>query len=393
MIEARPTYYEFFAGGGMARAGLGDGWRCLFANDFDPMKAETYAANWGEDHLVCGDVSKLATSALPGKAELAWASFPCQDLSLAGDGAGLGTADTAAKTRSGTFWPFWALIEGLRLEGRAPRVIVLENVYGALTSHAGKDFAAIGEALATAGYRFGAMVIDAACFVPQSRPRVFFVAVERSVLLPSCVIEGGPSTIWHPKALVLAYLCLSAAAKADWVWWRLPIPSSEVVALADLIEEQPSSVAWHSPDETARLLGMMSPLNRAKVEAAKRTGGRMVGCVYRRTRPDADGIKRQRAEVRFDGVAGCLRTPSGGSSRQTILIVEGDLVRSRLLSSREAARLMGLEDSYRLPTRYNDAYHVAGDGVCAPVVRHIARHLLEPIMAIDMPVPALMAAE
>ena len=49
----------------------------------------------------------------------------------------------------------------------------------------------------------------------------------------------------------------------------------------------------------------------------------MVGAVYRRTRPDENGIKRQRAEVRFDDVAGCLRTPAGGSSRQIILVVEG----------------------------------------------------------------------
>ena len=75
----------------------------------------------------------------------------------------------------------------------------------------------------------------------------------------------------------------------------------------------------------------------------------MVGAVYRRTRPDEFGIRRQRAEVRFDDVAGCLRTPSGGSSRQTILVVEGRTVRSRLLSPREAARLMGLDDSYELP--------------------------------------------
>ena len=111
-----------------------------------------------------------------------------------------------------------------------------------------------------------------------------------------------------------------------------------------------------------------------------KSGRRTVGSVYRRTRPDGTGIKRQRAEVRFDDVAGCLRTPAGGSSRQTILIVEGKKVRSRLLSAREAARLMGLSEEYQLPERYNDAYHVCGDGVCVPVVRHIAAHILEPLL-------------
>jgi DNA (cytosine-5)-methyltransferase 1 len=121
---------------------------------------------------------------------------------------------------------------------------------------------------------------------------------------------------------------------------------------------------------------MMTPVHRAKLDQARASAALSVGCVYRRTRGN-----RQRAEVRFDGVAGCLRTPAGGSSRQTILIVQGDEVRSRLLSPREAARLMGLPDAYQLPTNYNDAYHLAGDGVVVPAVRWLAAHLLEPLAA------------
>ena len=124
----------------------------------------------------------------------------------------------------------------------------------------------------------------------------------------------------------------------------------------------------------------MSPLNLAKVEAAKRAGRRMVGGVYRRTRTDLQGVKAQRAEVRFDDVAGCLRTPAGGSSRQVILVVDGPSVRSRLISARETARLMGLGDDYVLPKGYSDAYHLTGDGVVVPVVRHLAHHLLEPLL-------------
>lgn len=123
------NFYEFFCGGGMARAGLGEGWKCVRANDFDPKKCEVYAANWGRDALIEGDVRKLEPSDLPDIADLAWASFPCQDLSLAGTGAGL------KGDRSGTFWPFWKLVNHLCEEHRAPRMIVLENVYGTLTAH------------------------------------------------------------------------------------------------------------------------------------------------------------------------------------------------------------------------------------------------------------------
>ena len=168
MSESLPTYYEFFAGGGMARAGLGDSWMCVFANDFDEMKAKVYAQNWGNDHFVAGDVAKIRPSELPGAADLAWASFPCQDLSLAGAYRGLGTATSETKTRSGTFWPFWDLMMALKQEGRAPRLIVLENVYGALTSREGKDFSAICAALSQADYRFGAIVMDARDFVHRA---------------------------------------------------------------------------------------------------------------------------------------------------------------------------------------------------------------------------------
>jgi DNA (cytosine-5)-methyltransferase 1 len=139
---------------------------------------------------------------------------------------------------------------------------------------------------------------------------------------------------------------------------------------------------------------MMSPINRAKVESAKSEGRRIVGTIYKRTRRDENGAKVQRAEVRFDDVSGCLRTPVGGSSRQTVIVVEGKSVRSRLLSAREAARLMGLSDSYQLPSNYNDAYHLVGDGLVLPVVRHLAEHLLEPVLsAATLAERALIAAE
>lgn len=370
------TFYEFFAGGGMARAGLGSGWTCLFANDFDQKKAASYRANWGDDELWVGDVGEVSTDQLPGQADLAWASFPCQDLSLAGWGAGL------TGKRSGTFWSFWKKIISLQSEDRAPRTVVLENVYGTITSHGGRDFSALMSALAEAGYRCGAVVINAAEFLPQSRPRLFVIGIQDTVEIPANFTSTQPTTNWHPSALCKAYENLSEGAKARWVWWNLPIPSKRNAGLADLIEDEPVGVKWHTASETKRLLEMMSDKNREKVNTAKKEGKRVVGTIYKRTRADGPGGEKvQRAEVRFDNIAGCLRTPSGGSSRQTIIIVEGEKVRSRLISPREAARLMGLSDEYVLPEKYNDAYHLAGDGVAVPVVRFLSESVLEPILS------------
>ena len=79
-------------------------------------------------------------------------------------------------------------------------------------------------------------------------------------------------------------------------------------------------------------------------------------------------------------MSGCLRTPAGGSSRQVILVVDGPCVKARLISGRETARLMGLPDTYELPKNYNEAYHLTGDGVVVPVVRHLAEHIFEPVL-------------
>jgi len=375
-VGATPfSFYEFFAGGGMARLGLGERWACAFANDFDPVKASTYRANFpdAEGHFREGDVWALSAADLPGEADLAWASSPCQDFSLAGARAGLEGG------RSSAFFGFWKLMQALQGEGRAPRLIVIENVVGLLTSRGGADFAALGRALAEAGYVFGALEIDAACLLPQSRPRVFVVA---SRIAPPAALSG--DSPFHTRAVRQAHVGLPHDLKAAWVWWRLAPPPARNIDLSALLEPD-EAVVWRSEADTERLLSLMAPHHRARLSGHR---GRAVGAVFRRTRIE-DGRRVQRAEVRFDGLAGCLRTPRGGSSRQTLVVVEDGHVRSRLLSPREAARLMGLPDTYQLPKPATAALHVAGDGVAVPVVRWLAQELLELLLA-----PAsVMAAE
>jgi len=364
------TFYEFFAGGGMARAGLGAGWSCLFANDFDAVKARTYRANFTDaaEHFHEGDIFALAPGNLPGRADIAWASSPCQDFSLAGARAGL------AGGKSSAFYGFWRLIEALVAQGRGPRAIVIENVSGLLTSHGGADFIAVAEALVAQGYRFGALEIDAAAFLPQSRPRVFIVATREAP--PRALVGGSP---WQTKAVKAAAAVLPPHLARHWIWWRLASPPARNIDLAALLEDD-GAVAWHPPEVTARWLELMSPLHRARLDACRARGERTVGAVFRRMRTE-QGRSVQRAEVRLDGLAGCLRTPRGGSSRQVIVVGDGGRVRTRLLSPREAARLMGLPESYRLPGSANAALQVAGDGVAVPVVRWLADRLLEPLLS------------
>jgi len=272
------------------------------------------------------------------------------------------------------FWTFWQLVFNMR---QRPKLIVLENVGGALSSRNGEDFREICRALGSLNYMFGAVMFDAVHFVPQSRPRLFLIAVRNTEGIPLTVTSEEPASIWFPERLREQVRKLPRDLAARWRWWNIPTPPRRNVTLSQLIMDDPPDVAWNDESSTSRLLGLMSETNLAKVQRAQQSKKRVVGTVYRRTRVEGE-TKRQRAEVRFDEIAGCLRTPRGGSSRQTIIVIEGTRTRSRLLSKHEAAALMGYQGA--LPTSYNDAYHLLGDGLVVPVVRHLSESLLLPIV-------------
>lgn len=366
--SASISFAELFAGAGMARLGFGADWKCAFANDMDPMKAAAYRQNFGADQLRVCDVARITSEQLP-TADLVWMSPPCQDLSLAGARKGL------AGERSGAFWPAWCLIDTLQAESRAPRVVVVENVVGLLTSNDGTDFTAIVEALASGGYCVGAVVIDAALFVPQSRQRLFIVAASGD-MAPAAGAE--PSAPFHPPALIKAIADFPQWARNAWRWWRLPEPPLRSTTLADVLEPDDPATRRAEELDAARHIAMMAPPHLAKLKAMRGTRHRMVAAGFRRTR---DGV--QRFEIRDDGICGALRTASGGSSRQQLLIVEGVSVRLRLMAPREAARCMGIPDGYVLPANVNEALTLIGDGVAPPVVRFLSEKLLAPEEALE----------
>ncbi len=366
-----PTFYEFFAGGGMARLGLGDNWQCLFANDISEKKAKAYEDNFGKEEILCEDIHRLNTQQLPGKPDLIWGSFPCQDLSLAGNGEGL------SGKRSGTFNRLIDIICLLKAEERDPSLVVIENVIGTLSTHNGKDFRTIVGKFINIDYSVGAVIVDAIHFVPQSRPRFFLIAIKNKYA--NQIHQNKtfkPDSTWHPPRLIKAYETLSDEAKEKWIWWDMPIPAPRQTELIDIIEENQTDVEYFSAERVEKLINMMSETNLLKLSSAKSQGEKIAGGLYKRIRVNKYGERSQRAEVRFDGNAGCLRTPTGGSSKQTLVIVEGDEVKARYLSRRETARLMGVPDNYILPQLNNEAYYLFGDGLAVPAVRWIETHIL-----------------
>ena len=357
----------------MVRQALGANWKCLLANDFDGKKALTYQDNWGTGgELHVGDICEIPISKLASNCDLAWASFPCQDLSLAGKGNGL------SGQRSSMFYVFWEKLLQASSKGEMPSIVVIENVCGLLSSNEGNDFKDVIRTFSENGYYVGGLVVDAKDFVPQSRKRIFIIGLRKDRTLDPTLVSPLPIDGFHTKPLVKAYNRLDSTSKSDWVWYNLPQAKHRKNALIDILEPF-DKTKWHSSEKTRAILNKMSITNFKKVEAARSLKEPTIGALFMRTRRTKIA-KRVFAEVRFDGLSGCLRTPNGGSSRQSIIWVEGEQTFSRLLTPRETARLMGLPESYKLPKNNNTALHLTGDGVVVPVVKHLKEHLFEPLL-------------
>lgn len=357
----------------MVRAAMGAGWTCVLANDIDPMKCRVYQDNFGAHGLVRGDIATLDPAPLMRDVDLYWGSSPCQDFSLAGNGKGL------AGQRSGVFRHWIDVIAQAVAADHAPRVIAFENVTGLLSRAGGADFMAVVTALSSLGYRVGGLEIDARHFVAQSRPRLFVICARDDIDVGG-LTRATPDGPFHSAKLRRFAQAHRRQLSDRWVWWSLPAAPARAQRLEDVLDPRPDT-PWFTQAEVRHLTAMMSPPSLSRLKTAQASGEMTIGTIYRRGRPDAQGTVRQRAELRLDGIAGCLRTPAGGSSRQTLVVIEGRRIRARLLSSREALRLMGLPDDYRVTGRYNEAYKVAGDGVVVPVVAHLDRHLFAPILA------------
>ena len=367
LLEAK-TVAEFFAGIGLMRLGLErEGWTVVFANDIAHDKYVMYSANFGqtESHFMAGDIHSLDADRIP-TVTMATASFPCNDLSLAGMRKGL------AGKQSSAYWGFVRILD--EMGSRRPPIVLLENVSGFLTSHGGRDFQAALLALNRLGYAVDGMIIDASCFVPQSRVRLFVVGA---------LLNGHAN--WELRETLRFYeSAVRPKALADFIFdhpeivWNIrkapPLPSVSP-SLSDILEDLPDdSPFWWSKERRDYLVGQMSEKHAEQLKRMIRAKTWSYGTVFRRIRKG-----RSMAELRTDGIAGCLRTPRGGSGRQILIQAGYGKVKVRLLTPRECARLMGADD-FVINVPVNQALFGFGDAVCVPVIDWIAKSYLAPLV-------------
>lgn len=362
------TVAEYFAGIGLVRMGLQPhGWQVAFANDISEKKHEMYEAFFpnAREHYIIGNVFDLDPASIP-PTTLATCSFPCIDLSLAGNMNGMISGDHSSA--------FWGFAKVLKAQGKsAPPLVLVENVPGWLYSNRGMDFRVTVQALNELGYACDVFILDALRFTPQSRLRVFLVGAKLPI---SCTTVE--LILTRPKPLLSDQLRKSIIANKDLRWFYNEIPDPPALksdGLAGIIEPMSDSDSrWWRDDEVKRHLAMMEKSHRERVEQLARDQQFAYRTFFRRRREG-----QQRAEVRDDDLSGCLRTAVGGSGKQFLIRAGKGTIKMRVMTPREYARLQGVPDVYPITTDGVQALTGFGDAVCVPVVSWIAEHILNPL--------------
>jgi DNA (cytosine-5)-methyltransferase 1 len=359
------TFSEYFAGIGLVRMGLQPfGWQVVFANDISDKKYEMYKTFFSDAdlHYKVEDVFNIDPASIP-LTTLATCSFPCIDLSLAGNMNGL-----LDGKHSSAFWGFIKILK--EQKDKAPPFVLVENVPGWLYSNNGQDFRITIQALNKLGYACDVFALDALRFRPQSRLRIFLIGTKLSSTKTTAEL-----ILTRPKSLLTERLRRSIVANKDLRWFYNPIPNPPPLhrnGLYHIIEDiDDENDKWWNQEKVDRHLNMMKQDHLERVLSLSKVNNISYRTFYRRRREG-----QQRAEVRNDELSGCLRTAVGGSGKQFLIKAGNDRIQMRAMTPREYARLQGVPDSYPIKVNGVQALTGFGDAVCVPAISWIAENVL-----------------
>lgn len=368
------TAFEFFAGIGLIHEAIKPfGWEVTAANDNSAKKVAAYKLNYPGTSVLDDDVNTLDVSGV-GPVRLATASFPCIDLSQAGGRQGING------DKSSVVWAFLDRVADFQRAGYTPEFLFLENVPGLLSLHEGRSVDLLLHRIAELGYCFDLVQVDARHFTPQTRNRVFIIAVhgQNRFTRPSHV----------PDVSIRRYKVRETYQRnkdLPWVFFDFPALPHARYKLVDIVEKLlPEDRRWWSEEQMDYFWSHLERHHRPQLCQMVAPGVQRFLTSTRRGR--RRGVREQIINVRFDGAASCLRTPKGGSSAQFVIHLDGEAVRVRKLLGVEAARLQGVclpdaSPDFKLHTTETEVLYGFGDAVCVPAVRWVFQHSIEAVLS------------
>ncbi|AEE23376.1 DNA-cytosine methyltransferase [Glaciecola sp. 4H-3-7+YE-5] len=369
----KKTFVDFFAGIGLVEIGLTNtGWHHLLSVDYSELKRDVYKLNFGKNHAEfyrCADIFEVDGTEVP-ESFLAHASFPCTDVSSAGPRKGVQDGNESSAIDS-----FLRIVS--EMADKKPAVLMLENVKGLITSHGGKDLRFLVKHINSLGYAVDLVCIDAKNFVPQSRKRVFLICqnteYEEVQTATSDSLKDLSECDVRCKS-VTAFI--KQNCDLNWVVKDLPKLPKLVKKLPDIIDNHEN--VWWTEERTDYLITQMFDRHSSWLIDNIEMEEFRYATAFRRMR-ERNGKKQSTAEIRNDGIAGCLRTAKGGSAKQILLRTGKGEIKARLLSPLECARLMGADEFDFNGFSANDAFYCLGDAVCVDVIKWLDNNYLTPL--------------
>ncbi|WP_019570905.1 DNA (cytosine-5-)-methyltransferase [Thioalkalivibrio sp. ALE11] len=345
------NFIDLFAGVGGIRQGFESvGGHCVFSSEWDRFALQTYRANFGnEDEEIQTDIrqvtavsddaeenSRYIDERIP-EHDVLLAGFPCQPFSLAGVSKknSLGREHGFLCEAQGTLFFDVARI----IEVKRPRAFLLENVKNLRSHDGGRTYEVIRRVLEELGYQVHDRVIDGKGFVPQHRERIYMVGFRKDT---------------------------------PFTWNQLDFPPPDARTLREVLHREDGSETPEPPYTEGDMgtVGDKYILSdklwkylqdyRAKHERAGNGFG------YSKVGPE-DTARTLSARYHKDG--------------SEILVDRGAAERPRRLTPRECARLMGFDDSFRIPVSDTQAYRQFGNSVVVPVIREIASAMVPHVLA------------
>ena len=344
------TFIDLFAGIGGFRLGMEMAeHKCLGFCEYDKFAVRSYRAMHNtEGEWYADDIRAVVPADMP-RADCWCLGFPCQDISVAGNGAGL------AGDRSGLFYAVVRLIEGTPEKDR-PSLLLLENVKNLLSINRGFDFLAILSALDEIGYDAEWAVINFADVVPQSRERVYIVGHLRGRCTGQIFPIDQSDTIHNAsrpakKESSQIASCLTANGRSN-------LTGSYIV-------QRPKSGSMHSRGMEFRIDDIAYCLTGSP--------GGLKHCVAIPTlTPDWINKRQNGRRMKCDGDPMYTLTAQDRHG-----VYDGHIIRK--LTPRECFRMQGWPDEYfdRAAAVNSDTqlYKQAGNGVTVTVVYEIAKRL------------------
>lgn len=313
--DCKFSFVDLFAGiGGIRMAFEMQGGKCVFSSEWDRWSQKTYFENFGE--MPHGDINKIRPNEIRDH-DILTAGFPCQPFSIAGVSKkkSLGREHGFKDKTQGTLFFKIADI----LENKRPKAFLLENVKNLKSHDGGITFGVIEGTLRELGYKVFVDIIDASNYVPQHRERLFIVGFDKAVF-------------------------------GEEPAFKFPIPPKNKPALGDILEVKVDS-KYILSDKLWQYLQDYAEKHRQK------GNGFGYGLF------DSNSVARTLS----------ARYYKDGSE----ILIKKTKSNPRRLTPRECARLMGFDDSFKIPVSDTQAYRQFGNSVAVPVVSAVACELVK----------------